>query len=81
MCSAAQAVSEEECGLAAMSTDEGLQQLLVQLMDGRMSLLFRGRAAVLLAGLDAGSVGFFAEVGLLFCSLRHRVPSSHDAEV
>ena len=81
VCSAVQAVSEDECGLAAMSTDKGLQQLLVQLMDDRISLLFRGRAASMLAGLDSGSVDIFAEVSLLFCSSRQSMPASHNAGV
>ena len=63
-----QAVSEDECGLAAMSTDEDLQQLLAQLMGRNVRLLLRGRAAVLLAGLESGSVDLFAEVGPLRCS-------------
>lgn len=66
---AVQAVSEDECGLAAMSTDEALQQLLAQLMDGQFRLLVRGRAAVLLASLKSGSVDLFAEVSPFQCSL------------
>ena len=60
-----QAMAEDECGLAAMSADRDLQQLLVQLMDGKIALLLRGRGAVLLASLDSGSTDLFAQVGLL----------------
>ncbi len=60
-----QAVSEHECGLAAMSTDGDLQQLLARLMDCKIRLLLRGRAAVLLASLELGSIDLFTEVSSL----------------
>ena len=69
-----QAISEDECGLAAMSTDKDLQQLLLQLMNGRVDLLLRGRAAVLLASLVSGSVELFARVSPAFCTFSLSMP-------
>ena len=65
---AVQALSEDESGLDAMSADEDLQQALLQLLHGRMDLLLRGRAAVLLASLDPGGTDLFAQVSPAFCS-------------
>ena len=58
-----QACTEEEEGVAAMSTHTDLLHLLAQLMGSRAALLVRGRAAVLLCIFSrSGAAAIFAEV-------------------